>query len=224
MMHRIDAFDCLCLDLPAPSPLDQVLTADTVEGYRAIHRFVMRAQRAADALGALWRRLREVHGMRSAPDAGLATAHAWHMLRLHVSELRHFVGLVHGHFVGGVCEARWYEMRDAIASASSPVQVREAHGAFVRAATAHCLLHPEGRDAGHLITSILALALSLNREVGGLDGESGNEAFQEAGTSWAVLVDASRRQFALLLTSLARHPLAPELLVHPSIVGFGGDL
>ena len=223
LLHRVDALDCLCLDLPVDSPLTDILTPEVMGGYRHIHRFVMRAQRASDALGALWRRLRssaapERRGGRATTKrAGLSTAHAWHMLRLHVRELRHFVGLVQGHFIGGVCDSCWAELRDALARATSPGQARDAHAAFVRAATTHCLLHAQGREAGHLVTSVLALALSLRREVGDVDDGGGDEA----GASWAVLVDASRRQFALLLASLARHPLAPPLLVHPSVVGGG---
>ena len=146
------------------------------------------------------------------------------MLRLHVRELRHFVGLVHNHFVAGVCEGCWAELLDTLDQARSPVHVRHAHETFVSAATKHCLLHPDGQTAASLLTAVLALALSLHREVGEADAaaEASDDA-DAAGASWAMLVEASRRQFALLLASLARQPLAPPELVHESVVG-GLDL
>ena len=50
-------------------------------------------------------------------------------------------------------------------------------------------------------------------------GASGGESdARSSGTSWAALVEASRRQYALLLTSLARDPLTPSVLVHESVV------
>ena len=53
--------------------------------------------------------------------------------------------------------------------------------------------------------------LSLAREVCDEDGARGGKL--------APLVDASRRQFALLLTALAKEPLAPAELVQPTSVG-----
>ena len=97
-----------------------------------------------------------------------------------------------------------------------------AHDAFVLAATRHCLLHPEGKSAADLVTAVLALALSLHRELSAEMQRSGAHA---GGASWADLVDASRRQFAMLLAALAREPLAPAaLLAHESVLvgGLGG--
>ena len=185
--------------------------------YRSLHRFVVRAQRASLAVGALWARLH-----RRSDVSDLSNAHAWHALRLHVRELGNFVGLVHTHFVAGVCEGCWSVLREQLAVATSPKHVRSAHDAFVAAAMAHCLLHEEGHTAGALITGVLALTLSLHREVTEADDDDASAHAADGGgggASWAVLVEASRSQFALLLTSLAREPLAPAALVHESVVG-----
>ena len=55
---------------------------------------------------------------------------------------------------------------------------------------------------------------------GGAEGGGGGGGDgAEGGAAWPVLVDASRRQFALLLSALAKEPLAPAELVHPTAVG-----
>ena len=96
------------------------------------------------------------------------------MLRLHVRELQHFVGLVHGHFIAGISEGCWAQLSEALTTAASPVDVLRAHESFVSSALAHCLLTAEGRQASSLINAVLALALSLNREVSA--GEAGGPA------------------------------------------------
>ena len=102
-------------------------------------------------------------------------------------------------------------MSEALTTAASPVDVLRAHESFVSSALAHCLLTAEGRQASSLINAVLALALSLNREVSA--GEAGGQP-----QSWAVLVEASRRQYAMLLGSLAKEKMAPAMLVDERIV------
>ena len=224
LVHRIDALDCVRLHLPVPPPLTRLLTPTSMAAYQQVLALVLRTQRATDALGELWTRLRcrapsAVEPRRGSADASvLAAAHAWHVLRLHVSELRHFVNLVRLHLIAGVCERLWGELLAELHVAASPAHVRRAHDAFVRRATEHCLLHPKGEACGALIASVFSLALSLHREVccksddEAQDDESAVEV-RGGGVSWAVLVDASRRQYARLLASLARQPLVPPELV-----------
>ena len=117
----------------------------------------------------------------------------------------------------------------AVDAARSPTELRCAHDAYLRAVTTHCLLHPEGRPCASLITSILALVLSLHREVlseeqaqrgGAADAEGAPDGAGRAGdgATWAALVEASRRQFSLLLVKLSKQPLAPSELLLPSVV------
>ena len=236
LVHRIDAFDCLRLCLRTPEGLQSVITPQNIASYEEIQRFVMRTQRAVVALSSLWTRLHdrqdEARRYRSGAAAmdrvgrnssGLAQAHAWHVLRLHIHELRHFVSGVQTHFIAHVCDSCWSDLTSAIESATSPTELRAAHDAYLDAATTHCLLHPEGRACASLITSVLALALSLHREV----SEQGDASFVNAigedgdgdnGASWVALVGASRRQFSLLLLELSKQPLAPRELLLPSVV------
>ena len=132
-----------------------------------------------------------------------------------------------------MCDFCWARLTEQIERASSPADVRSAHEAYLDAAARHCLLLPEAWPALTLVNSILALSLSLHREVmraaggggdddaGGADGEEEEEEEGGAATtaSWASLVAASSRQCALLLGSLAKEPLAPRELVLPSVIG-----
>ena len=198
-----------------------------------LFRFVLRVQRAILALGALWTKLHtpadlpHMHGYgygRSGMGGGgsfggggdggggggerregaLEEAHAWHLLRLHVHELRHFVSGVQSHFVAHVCDTCWAGLSDAIEAAATVRELRQAHERYLDAASRHCLLHSIGLPTSSLITAVLALALSLHREV--------CSDTVPTGRAWAALVDASRRQFEMLLAALSAQPLAPRVL------------
>ena len=102
-VHRIDAFDALRLELRIGAPLDQLITSEAIHSYAALFRFILRVQRATLALSGLWTVLHNPTaaggGAGATTDASrgrgtLQEAHAWHVLRLHVHELRHFVSEV----------------------------------------------------------------------------------------------------------------------------------
>ena len=106
----------------------------------------------------------------------------------------------------------WGELLSSLGKAASPSELRAAHEAYLAAATRHCLLHPAGAPTASLISTVLALTLSLHRELCGDDDEGEGEG-GAAGGAWAALVDASRRQFEMLLAALAQQPLAPRELL-----------
>ena len=115
------------------------------------------------------------------------------------------------HFVAHVCDSCWEGLCTAIEAASSSAELRRAHEDYLDAAMRHCLLHPTGLPTASLITAVLALTLSLHREV--------CDETLPAGGAFVSLVDASRRQFAMLLQALAQQPLAPRDLVRRESVG-----
>jgi hypothetical protein len=210
------------------APLDSIVDARGMEVYEEVFRSVVRVRRASAALSDVWGLLNSHEGVLAASSVGgapassqLAVDHATHLLRLHVHELRHFVGGVQAHFIARVCDGYWAELCDAIECSSSPLELRSAHEAYLSHVASHWLIDPAGRAAAGLITSVLALALSLKREVCGGDRavDGGEAGVAAAGASWNDLVLASRRQFAMLLTALAKEPRAPPELVHPSSVG-----
>ena len=217
LRHRIGAFDALRLELPIPAPLDAVISAKAMDQYANLFRLILRVRRAAAALSAIWTTLQHEHkphdsqGRQGRGD--LEEAHAWHLLRLHVHELRHFVNGVQAHFIAYVCGHCYTELESAIVSATSVRELHAAHDAYLQAATSRCLLHAAGLPTASLITAVLALVLSLHREVC-------TEGALPVGAAWAGLVDASRRQFAMLVSALARQPLTPhELVAHQVHVG-----
>ena len=219
LRHRIGAFDALRLELPIPAPLDAIINAKAMDQYANLFRLILRVRRAAAALSAIWTTLQHEHkphdsqGRQGRGD--LEEAHAWHLLRLHVHELRHFVNGVQAHFIAYVCGHCYTELESAIVSATSVRELHAAHDAYLQAATSRCLLHAAGLPTASLITAVLALVLSLHREVC-------TEGALPVGAAWAGLVDASRRQFAMLVSALARQPLTPrELVAHQVHVGLG---
>ena len=111
-----------------------------------------------------------------------------------------------GHFVAHVCEHCHAELAEQMHVASSLRELRAAHQAYLHAATTRCLLHPAGLPTASLITAVLALALSLHREIC-------TEGALPTGAAWAGLVEASRNQFAMLVGALSRQPLTPAVLV-----------
>lgn len=191
------------------------------DGYIALWRFVVRVQRATLALSSLWISLNNSSSGGAAAAASLANAQAWHVLRIHVHELRFFVSGLTAHFIAHVCEGCWSELRAAVDAASSPTELRRAHDAYLDTSMRHCLLHPEGAAAASLLNGVLALALTLHRELcHELDAPRQRErgaAAHASGASWAALVDASRRQFAMLMDGLRAQPLAPRALVHDGV-------
>ena len=236
LVHHIDAFDGISLELPVPPPLDKLLTPQSMYAYRAIHRLLLKTERACDALSALWMRLRKPspneRGNADNVEPQFSGAHAWHALRLHVHELRHFASLVQQHILAGVCEGCWAELLRSIAAATSPSHVRRAHANFGEAAVAHCLLHADGAAASALITSVLSLSLKLHRELLGAEHsddlmmstsiDDERTVARECGFL-PTLVRTSRRRFALLIASLAEHPLAPASLVQPNVFLMQGE-
>jgi hypothetical protein len=217
LRHRIGAFDALRLELPIPAPLDAVISAKAMDQYANLFRLILRVRRAAAALSAIWTTLQHEHKPHDHHDhqgrGDLEEAHAWHLLRLHVHELRHFVNSMQAHFIAYVCGHCYTELESAIVSATSVRELHAAHDAYLHAATSRCLLHAAGLPTASLITAVLALVLSLHREVC-------TEGALPVGAAWAGLVDASRRQFAMLVSALARQPLTPhELVAHQVHVG-----
>ena len=215
-MHRIDAFDALRLEFRVCAPLDEVVTSEATRSYASLFRFILRVQRATLALSGLWTRLHNPASYGAAAGAAadaagaergrLQEAHAWHVLRLHVHELRHFVSEVQLHFVAHVCDGCWGALHSAVDAATSAAALRRAHDDYLRSAMEHCLLHPAGLPTSSLISALLALALSLHRELC-------DESLERVrGGAWANLVEASRRQFSMLLRALSQQPLAPRTL------------
>ena len=150
---------------------------------------MLRVHRAGMALRSLWHllRARSRDGRYLRPDVH-------HRLCVHVHELRHFVIGIEDHALSYACHARWHELHASLECAESLTELRAVHGHYVTDVLCHCDLTDDRAPTANAIGAVLGLVLALHRDV---------SVVSEVAPIHEEMIDASERQFALLMKALA---------------------
>jgi hypothetical protein len=195
-VHRIDTFDGVSLTVQLPATLAPLL--DT-SAYGGVFSFGLRIKRATLAHRSLCRLLgRSIPRSAIPPDAR-------HKLRLHAYTLGQLLRSFEQHALGS--DEGWSALCSAVGQAASPAHIRAAHSAFAAGVHARCGASDAGLSA--VVNAVLGLALALHRDVaariraGPPPSGAGAGTVAAWGAVWRKMIDASRRQLALLCNALA---------------------
>jgi len=196
--HRIDAFDGVSLRLPLPPTLAAFLD---LTQYRGVTTFALRLKRATLAHRCLCSRLRGL--TRAKADISIPTD-ARHRLSLHAHALGMLLRAVETHALGS--DDGWSALQSAVEAATSPAQIQAAHGIILATLQTRCCVTDPG--VGAVVGAVLGLSLALERDVAARLGAGPPPPGAGAGTVaaweavWRKMIDASRRQLAVLCNAL----------------------
>lgn len=195
-VHRIDAFDGISLVLQLPATLEDFL--DTSQ-YQGVFQFALRLKRATLAHRSLYNQLNRASlGLPIPLDAR-------HRLSLHTHSLGQLLRSFEQHALGS--DDSWSVLCTAIEGAKFPAIIAEAHSDFVATVASRCAISNRGVSA--VVGAILGLVVTLERDVMARLRAGGPPPGVGAGTLaawevvWRKMIDASRRQLALLCNALA---------------------
>jgi hypothetical protein len=195
-LHRIDALDGFSLTLELPPTLARLLDTGV---YAGVFSFGLRIKRATLAHRSLCSLIGRTVSRSAIPSD------ARHKLSLHTYSLGQLLRSFEQHALGS--DEEWSALSSAVARAASPVDIRAAHSAFVAGVASRCCASDAGLSA--VVSAVLGLALALNRDVaariraGPPPKGAGAGTVAAWGAVWRKMIDASRRQLALLCNALA---------------------
>ena len=155
---RDTGWDVFCLDYHIPSPVNVVITENSMKCYMRVFNFLFKIKRIQYTLDKTWQNhSSDYHTVKNVPKVP-AMLHKCHLLQ---NEMVHFVNNIHLYIMLEVLQSSWKSISKKMQKATDLDSMISAHDKYLRNIVKNCLLEKESMKIRVILERIFDIIYSF---------------------------------------------------------------